>query len=47
MRRGKRPDGTDVRAPMPWQMYAGMTDDDVTALWEYLRTVPPKAAGGH
>lgn len=46
VRKGKRPDGTEIRLPMPWQTYAGMSDDDVTALWLYLQTVPPKEYGG-
>lgn len=25
---------------MPWTMYAGMTDDDLRAIYQYLRTVP-------
>jgi mono/diheme cytochrome c family protein len=45
MRHGKRPDGTEVRAPMPWPAYAGMTEDDMLALWKYLQIVPPKPFG--
>lgn len=26
---------------MPWTMYAGMTDEDLGAIYDYLRTVPP------
>jgi mono/diheme cytochrome c family protein len=26
---------------MPWTLYAGMTDEDLGAIYEYLRTVPP------
>ena len=26
---------------MPWAFYAGMTDDDLRAIYAYLRTVPP------
>jgi hypothetical protein len=25
---------------MPWLTYAGMTDEDLGAIYEYLRTVP-------
>ncbi len=46
MREGKRPDGTELNPLMPWQAYAGMDEDDVRALWEYLRTVPATPAGG-
>ncbi len=27
--------------PMPWTMYAGMSDDDLGAMYDYLRTVRP------
>jgi hypothetical protein len=26
---------------MPWTMYAGMTEEDLGAIYTYLRTVPP------
>jgi hypothetical protein len=26
---------------MPWTMYAGMSDDDLGAMYDYLRTVRP------
>ncbi|MHC4841936.1 MAG: c-type cytochrome [Planctomycetota bacterium] len=45
MREGKRPDGTDVKYPMPWKAYAGMTDDDLEALWLYLKDVSAKETG--
>jgi hypothetical protein len=28
---------------MPWTMYAGMTDEDLGAIYSYLRTVKPVA----
>jgi hypothetical protein len=31
----------DFNTPMPWLMYAGMTDEDLGALYDYLRTVTP------
>ena len=46
MREGKRPDGTSINEAMPWKIYSGMNDDDLKALWAYLKTVPPKAKGG-
>lgn len=46
LRQGKRPDGTDVRLPMPWASYAGMTDADVEALFRAIQAAPPKPAGG-
>jgi hypothetical protein len=27
--------------PMPWQAYAGMTSEDLAAIYAYLRTLPP------
>jgi hypothetical protein len=26
---------------MPWTLFAGMTDEDLGAIYDYLRTVPP------
>lgn len=46
LRTGRRPDGTEISPVMPWKAYAGMTETDIRALWEYLRTVTPKPAGG-
>jgi hypothetical protein len=31
----------DFQTVMPWMMYAGMEVDDLEALYDYLRTVPP------
>ncbi len=30
----------DFNTPMPWTMYAGMTDEDLGAIYQYLRTIP-------
>ena len=30
----------DFNTPMPWRSYAGMTTEDLTAIYAYLRTVP-------
>jgi len=30
-----------VMPPMPWQGYAQMTDEDLKAIYAYLRTIPP------
>jgi cytochrome c553 len=46
MRTGKRPDGSELKAPMPWQQYRNMTDDELRALWLYLHSVPAKEFGG-
>jgi mono/diheme cytochrome c family protein len=31
----------DILPPMPWQNLAAMTDDDLKAVYAYLRTIPP------
>lgn len=41
MRTGVRPDGRPISDAMPWKAMARMTDDELRALWTYLRTVPP------
>ena len=45
LRSGKRPDGTPIKV-MPFESIAKMNDVDAQALYEFLKTVPPKAAGG-
>ena len=44
---GRRPDGTQLRAPMPWQFTAKMSPEEFHALWLYLQSVPGKPFGGH
>ncbi|MBZ0274021.1 cytochrome C [bacterium] len=34
------PDAMGYQTVMPWLMYAGMTEDDLGAIYDYLRTVP-------
>jgi mono/diheme cytochrome c family protein len=44
MRTGKhqgQPNGRDILPPMPWFNLKEMTDDDLKALWAYLRSIPP------
>lgn len=31
----------DLLPPMPWEMYRNMTDEDLTAIFTYLRSIPP------
>jgi len=31
----------DLQPVIPWTMYAGMTRENLGAIYEYLRTVPP------
>ena len=38
VREGRRPDGSALAEPMPWRNYAGMTDDEMSALWQYVRS---------
>jgi len=45
IRTGRRPDGTAINDFMPWRVYSTMSDDDLSSLWAYLRSVPPKASG--
>jgi cytochrome c553 len=44
LRSGKRPDGTPVRV-MPFGSLSKLNDVDAQALYAYLKTVPPRAAG--
>jgi hypothetical protein len=30
-----------IMPPMPWDAYAKMTDEDLKALYAYLRSLPP------
>ncbi len=46
MRSGKRPDGSVIKV-MPFESISKMDDVDLPALYAYLKTVPPKAAGNH
>lgn len=45
LREGKRPDGSSIDELMPWKATARMTDDEIRAIWLYLRTVPAKPEG--
>jgi mono/diheme cytochrome c family protein len=45
MRQGKRPDGTAIKV-MPFDSFKNITDTDVAALHLYLKSLPPRAAGG-
>jgi Cytochrome C oxidase, cbb3-type, subunit III len=46
IREGRWPDGTAINEFMPWRSYCSMSDDELRALWAYLRSVPPRASGG-
>jgi mono/diheme cytochrome c family protein len=47
MRSGKRPDGSAISPVMPFGSLRQMSDTDLRALYSYLKTLPPRAAGGH
>lgn len=46
MRQGRRPEGSMLHEIMPWKEYRNMTDEELAALWQYLRSVPSKPFGG-
>lgn len=46
VRTGVRPNGTPISPDMPVKEFAHFTDDEISALWSYLRTLPVKAYGG-
>ncbi|MEO6066372.1 MAG: cytochrome c [Gemmatimonadota bacterium] len=46
IREGMRPDGVKLGSDMPVAAFAHLSDDEVAAIWMYLRTVPAKAYGG-
>lgn len=39
IRTGKRPDGSEMKFPMPWQSLGQLTDIELKALWIYLQTI--------
>jgi cytochrome c553 len=41
MRTGKKPNGTPIMPPMPSDVYQNMTDEDLKAIWAYLKTIKP------
>lgn len=40
IREGIRPDGSLIGPPMPFEVYKGISDDDLASVVMYLRTVP-------
>jgi mono/diheme cytochrome c family protein len=40
LRTGVDPEGDSLHAFMPWRQFRRMTDDDLRAIYRYLRTVP-------
>ena len=45
LRTGVRPGGTKIKDPMPIAWTKDMTDDEIRAVWAYLKTVPPREFG--
>ena len=41
MRTGMKPNGKPVMPPMPVEVYQNLTDDDLHAVWAFLRSIPP------
>ena len=41
IRTGVTPDGYELHSFMPWRQFRRMTDDDLNAIWSYLRTLAP------
>ena len=42
MRTGKHMSaGRPILPPMPWQAMGSLSDDDLKAVYAYLRTIPP------
>ena len=41
IRKGKRPDGTELSGVMPSASFANLTDDDAYAIAAFLRSLPP------
>ncbi len=44
--RGKRPDGSQMKPPMPYNHYAATAPQDIDAIILYLRTLPPLPDAG-
>jgi mono/diheme cytochrome c family protein len=46
LRTGKRPDATAVSKVMPFESLKNLSDTDVAAVYMFLKSLPPRAAGG-
>ncbi|MHB1312829.1 MAG: c-type cytochrome [Gemmatimonadaceae bacterium] len=46
LRTARRPNGAPIDSLMPVRFNKDLTDDELRALFAYLKTVPPKATGG-
>jgi cytochrome c553 len=45
IRTGVRPNGTHINTFMPWPTIAQMTDDELLAIYKFLKSVPPRPTG--
>jgi mono/diheme cytochrome c family protein len=45
MRTGRRPDSVPVNVAMPWKSAGRMTDEELHAVWSYLRALPGRPTG--
>src|SRR5574338_161240 len=46
VRTGMRPNGIAISPDMPFKSFAHFTDDEIAAVWAYVRSMPAKAYGG-
>lgn len=44
LRTGRTPQGRELSEDMPWKGLSKMTDDEMRAVWQYLRSLPAAAA---
>lgn len=44
MREGTRPDGSAIDTAMPWEAFSRFTDDELAAIWLFLRALPAVAS---
>jgi len=44
LRTGVDPSGHTMQPPMPWKPYSKMDDEELTALYAYLKNLPPVTA---
>jgi mono/diheme cytochrome c family protein len=46
LRTGVTPNGRQLREDMPWKYFGKMSDDELKALWMYLRSLPALEQSG-
>lgn len=45
IRTGVDPTGHQLNPVMPWKSFSGMTDEELLAIWQFVKQVPPKEFG--